>query len=138
MIPSDVLTVCRSKASDCLSKYLSVTGIAFSLDTRNAGTYPTHIQICGKLSTYTTGLSHQSVQLSDKAIIPWKKLNQYDFKERMNVSILTLKTSVTRLKGTQTIYFRSQQEYTLSQPYFQNVLILDSTNDLMEFKIVFC
>lgn len=79
MIPKDALTVCRSKASDFWSKCLSVTGIVFSLDTRTAGTYPTLFQICGKLSTYTTGLSHQTIQLRDKAIISWKKINKYDF-----------------------------------------------------------
>lgn len=125
--------MCRSKASDYLSKCLSVTGIAFSLDTRNAGTYPTLIQTCGKLSTYTTGLWHQIGQLSDKALISQKKnklvwfsLNTQDecfhshsekfghgYKARGNLRQFIWKS-----------YFRSTAgiyTFTHSQPYFQNL-----------------
>lgn len=56
-----------------LPSYISVTGTGFSLDTRNVGTYPKLIKICGKFSTYVTGLSDQAAQFSDKATVFWKK-----------------------------------------------------------------
>lgn len=103
LISVDVLTECRTRVSGYLPSYISATGMAFSLDTRNVGAYPKLIKICGKSSTYITGLSDQAVQFSDKATGFFGKNKPVPLSlNSQDASILTLKTSVMvkRLKGT--------------------------------------
>lgn len=66
LISVAALMVCRSRLqSTCPA--VSVTGMGFSLDTRNVGAFPKLIKICGKLSiNMNTGLRMRLLDLVAK------------------------------------------------------------------------
>lgn len=143
LILVDALTECRTRVSEYLPSYISVTGMVFSSGYQECRCLSkTHKNLWETFHIHNWAFrSGCSIQWQSYRFF-WKNKPVALSLNTQDASILTLKTSVMvkRLKGTQKIYLKTILSkysknvhfYTFTALLSESVLILDITNYLME------